>query len=255
MNPDGTMARTPQLAEFARRHGLKMLTVASLIQHRMRHERYVRRIAESPLRTAYGDFRMIAYASDVDSETHVALIRGELSGDPPALVRVHSHCLTGDVFAAASCDCHEILRSSLEAIAAENRGVLVYLHQTGRGFEIGPARDGSDASMSGAAAEGSGELPPILVHGRSLREMVYPDKGGTHRDSVLRGDDPRLHTRGPVQHESGIGAQILIDLGLKRIRVLTNHPRRLVALEGYGLEIAEQIPLRLPAAEHSHRRL
>jgi 3,4-dihydroxy 2-butanone 4-phosphate synthase/GTP cyclohydrolase II len=224
MNPDGTMARTPQLAEFASVHGLKMLTVASLIQHRMRHERCVRRIAESPLRTAYGDFRMIAYASDVDSETHVALVRGEPSGDPPALVRVHSHCLTGDVFAAASCDCHEIIRSSLEAIAAENRGVLVYLHQTGRGFGIGPVREDD-------------ELPPILMHGRSQR-----------------GDEPHVQARGPVQYESGIGAQILIDLGLKRIRVLTNHPRRLVALEGYGLEIAEQVPLCLPFREHSHQR-
>jgi 3,4-dihydroxy 2-butanone 4-phosphate synthase/GTP cyclohydrolase II len=232
MNPDGTMARTPQLAEFARQHGLKMLTVASLIQHRMRHERCVRRIAESPLRTAYGDFRMMAYSSGVDSETHVALVRGEPAGEPPALVRVHSHCLTGDVFAAASCDCHEIMRASLEAIAAENRGVLVYLHQTGRGFGIG------------SAPEGDGELPPILMHSRSQRD-----------------DDRNMQRRGPVQHESGIGAQILIDLGLKRIRVLTNHPRRLVALEGYGLEIAEQIPLRLPsrsspdsAHEPSHQR-
>jgi hypothetical protein len=123
MNPDGTMARTPQLAEFARLHGLKVLTVATLIQHRMRHERCVRRIAESPLRTAYGDFRMIAYSSGVDSETHVALVRGEPSGDPPALVRVHSHCLTGDVFSAASCDCHEIMRAA--ALASAHRRMEV----------------------------------------------------------------------------------------------------------------------------------
>jgi 3,4-dihydroxy 2-butanone 4-phosphate synthase/GTP cyclohydrolase II len=198
----------------------------------------------------------------VDSETHVALVSGEPSGDPPALVRVHSHCLTGDVFAAASCDCHDILRCSLEAIAAEDRGVLVYLHQTGRGFGIGPARDRSDPSMSsagisGMAAEGSGELPPILVHGRSLPEMVYSHRASDRNDvhNPLRGDEPSLQTRGPVQHESGIGAQILIDLGLKRIRVLTNHPRRLIALEGYGLEIVEQVPLRLPARAHSHQRV
>jgi 3,4-dihydroxy 2-butanone 4-phosphate synthase/GTP cyclohydrolase II len=249
MNPDGTMARTPQLAEFARQHGLKMLTVASLIQHRMRHERCVRRIAESPLRTAYGDFRMMAYSSGVDSETHVALVRGEPSGDPPALVRVHSHCLTGDVFAAARCDCHEIIRASLEAIAGENRGVLVYLHQTGRGFGIG------------SAPEGDGELPPILMHSRLQRDSDRREGGENDPRDAFRGGEPRLQTRGPVQYESGIGAQILIDLGVKRIRVLTNHPRRLVALEGYGLEIVEQVPLRLSsrsaldsAREPSHQR-
>jgi 3,4-dihydroxy 2-butanone 4-phosphate synthase/GTP cyclohydrolase II len=259
MNPDGTMARTPQLAEFARLHGLKVLTVATLIQHRMRHERCVRRIAESPLRTAYGDFRMIAYSSGVDSETHVALVRGEPSGDPPALVRVHSHCLTGDVFSAASCDCHEIMRASLQAIAAENRGVLVYLHQTGRGFGIGASPDGSDAGM-GVSPETPGDLPAILVHGRNLREISRGDisrRGGVETGvrHTTPGDEPRLQLRGPVQHESGIGAQILIDLGLKRIRVLTNHPRRLIALEGYGLEIVEQVPLRFTTQESSRQRL
>jgi len=216
MNPDGTMARTPQLVEFCRQHGMKMLTVASLIEYRMQHERYVRRIAESTLPTPFGDFRMIAYASDVDSELHVALVRGEPAGDPPALVRVHSQCLAGDVFGSAECDCHAILERSLEAIAAENRGVLVYLHHTGRGFRIG------------ATEEGSGELPPILLHARGQLDQ------DTGRQLL-------------VQHESGIGAQILIDLGLRRIRVLTNHPRRVVALEGYGLEIADQVPLNLPA--------
>ena len=135
MNDDGTMARLPQLAEFCGEHGLKLLTVAELIRYRMRHERYVRRVAETVLPTRYGDFRMIVFASDVDREQHVALIRGNLTGPPP-LVRVHSHCLTGDVFGSTACDCYEIVARSLAAIAREDRGVFVYLHQTCRGFAI-----------------------------------------------------------------------------------------------------------------------
>src|SRR5580704_12806748 len=138
MNDDGTMARLPQLAEFCGSHGLKLLTVAELIRYRMKNERYVRRVAETALPTRYGDFRMIVYASDVDREQHIALVRGDLSGGPP-LVRVHSHCLTGDVFASTECDCHEIIERSLEAIVGENRGVFVYLHHTGRGFGIDAA--------------------------------------------------------------------------------------------------------------------
>jgi 3,4-dihydroxy 2-butanone 4-phosphate synthase/GTP cyclohydrolase II len=153
MNDDGTMARIPQLIEFCRTHGLLLLTIADLIRYRMQNERYVKRIAEAILPTRYGDFRMIAYSSEVDHELHVALVRGELAGAPPPLVRVHSHCLTGDVFAAASCDCHEIIEQSLGAIAAEARGVFVYLHHTGRGFGIesstsAPARLGGPARRS-----------------------------------------------------------------------------------------------------------
>src|SRR5579863_10008127 len=212
MSDDGSMARLPQLAEFCRTHGLKLLTVAELIRYRMRHERYVRRVAETALPTRYGDFRMIVYASDVDREQHIALVRGNMSGGPP-LVRVHSHCLTGDVFASTECDCHEIIERSLEAIVEENRGVFVYLHHTGRGFGI----DG--------AAPAPGALPRIVYHSRGQLDM-----------DVAR---QRL-----LQHESGIGAQILIDLGLKSLRVLTNHPKKVVALEGYGLTITEQVPLR-----------
>ena len=130
MNDDGSMARLPQLAEFCREHGLKLLTVAELIRYRMRHERYVRRVAETVLATRYGDFRMIVFSSDVDREQHIALVRGDLSGPPP-LVRVHSHCLTGDVFGSSSCDCYEMVARSLEAIVREDRGVFVYLHHTG----------------------------------------------------------------------------------------------------------------------------
>jgi 3,4-dihydroxy 2-butanone 4-phosphate synthase/GTP cyclohydrolase II len=221
MHDDGTMARLPQLAEFCRKHGLKLLTVAELIRYRMRNERYVRRVAEAALPTRYGEFRMIAYASDVDREQHIALVRGELSGAPP-LVRVHSHCLTGDVFASTQCDCHEIIERSLEAIVAENRGVFVYLHHTGRGFGIE------------SAAPALGALPHILYHSR----------GQIDRDIARQ----RM-----IQHESGIGAQILIDLGLKNLRVLTNHPRKVVALEGYGLTIAEQVPVLSVSKKPTHQ--
>src|ERR1700692_692425 len=224
MNDDGTMARLPQLAEFCREHGLKLLTVAELIRYRMRHERYVRRVAETVLPTRYGDFRMIVFASDVDREQHVALIRGDLTGGPP-LVRVHSHCLTGDVFASTECDCHEIIERSLEAIVGENRGVFVYLHHTGRGFGID------------AAAPAPGALPRVVYHSREQLDM-----------DVAR---QRL-----LQHESGIGAQILIDLGLKSLRVLTTHPKKVVALEGYGLTITEQVPLRTSSSKkRTHQTL
>ncbi len=228
MNDDGTMARVPQLIEFCREHGLKVLTVASLISYRMQHERYVQRVAESPLSTAYGDFRMIVFTSEVDREQHIALVKGDLAAastvKPAPLVRVHSHCLTGDVFASTSCDCREIVARSLEAIAAEGRGVFVYLHHTGRGFAIDSA----------PAAPGS--LPNILYHKRDQLD----------RDAARQ----RM-----VQHESGIGAQVLRDLGLTDIRVLTNHPRKVVALEGYGITIAEQVSLPTGLGKITHQLL
>jgi 3,4-dihydroxy 2-butanone 4-phosphate synthase/GTP cyclohydrolase II len=223
MNDDGTMARVPQLIAFCRTHNLKLLTVAELIRYRMRNERYVRRVAEAALTTRYGNFRMIAYASDVDREQHIALVRGDLAGAPP-LVRVHSHCLTGDVFASTECDCHEIVERSLQAIVTEDRGVFVYLHHAGRGFAID------------AATPPVGALPHILYHSRNQLDQ-----------DIAR---QRL-----IQHESGIGAQILIDLGLKNLRVLTNHPRKVVALEGYGLTIAEQVPVLVPTKKHTHQSL
>jgi 3,4-dihydroxy 2-butanone 4-phosphate synthase/GTP cyclohydrolase II len=228
MNDDGTMARIPQLVEFCRLHSMKLLTVADLIRYRMQHERHVRRVAESVLTTRHGNFRMIAYSNDADHELHVALVRGELADaakSGPPLVRVHSHCLTGDVFGSTACDCHAVIERSLAAIAKEDRGVFVYLHHTGRGFQIEAPREAE-----------SGELPRIRYH---AREQVEHDLG-----------QQRL-----VQRESGIGAQILIDLGLCRIRVLTNHPRKVVALEGYGLEIAEQVPLAIDASKSSHQNL
>jgi len=233
MNDDGTMARIPQLTEFCKEHGLILVTVADVIRYRMQHERYVRRIAESVLPTRYGDFRMIAYSSDVDNEIHVALVRGGVQADAKTatadardlpLVRVHSHCLTGDVFGSTACDCHAMVQQSLKAIADAGRGVFVYLHHTGRGFQI-DKRAPEDAT-----------LPRILFHSR---EQIDQD----------------LSRQRMVQHESGIGAQILTDLGLQRIRVLTNHPRKVVALEGYGLEIADQVPFAIGSAKSGHQVL
>ena len=221
MNEDGTMARVPQLLEFCREHNLKMVTVADLIRYRMQHERYVRRVAEAVLPTRYGDFRMIAYASDVDHDQHVALVRGELAGTSPPLVRVHSHCLTGDVFGSVTCDCPDLVSKSLELIAKENRGVFLYLHHTGRGFTID-------------SPETPGALPKIHFHSRGQL-------------------DRELARQRMVQHESGIGAQILIDLGLKDIRVVTNHPKKVVALEGYGIRIADQVPLNLSSPKPTHQ--
>ena len=223
MNEDGTMARVPQLIEFCQGHNLKMLTVADLIRYRMAHERYVRRMAEAVLPTRYGNFRMIAYYSDVDRDQHVALVRGELEGPTPPLVRVHSHCLTGDVFGSVTCDCPELVAKSLELIAKENRGVFLYLHHTGRGFTI----DTPDTP---------GALPKIHFHTRGQL-------------------DREVARQRMVQHESGIGAQILIDLGLKDIRVVTNHPKKVVALEGYGIRIADQVPLNLSTPKPTHQLL
>ncbi len=223
MNEDGTMARVPQLMDFCKQHDIRMLTVADLIRYRMQHERYVRRVAEATLPTLFGDFRMIAYSSDVDHDQHIALVRGELEGATPALVRVHSHCLTGDVFGSTACDCAELVAQSLATIAKEDRGVFLYLHHTGRGFSV-------------ETPEELGALPQIHFHSR----------GQIDREPA------RLRM---VQHESGIGAQILIDLGLKDIRVLTNHPKKVVALEGYGIRIADQVPLRIEERRPTHQVL
>jgi 3,4-dihydroxy 2-butanone 4-phosphate synthase/GTP cyclohydrolase II len=192
-----------------------MLTVAELIRYRMRKERYVRRVGEALLPTPFGEFRMIAYESEVDGESHVALIRGQMpSGDAqqaaadPVLVRMHSHCLVGDVFGATWCGCHAMIESSLERIAREGRGALIYLHQTSKGFSV----------------EHTGEQSVLAFH-REVREPSLPD-----------------HQR-KTQREVGIGAQILADLNIHAIRLLTNHPRKVAALEGFDIEIVEQVPV------------
>jgi len=210
MNEDGTMARVPELREFCLHHGLKMISVAELIRYRLRHEKLVRRAGEGCMRTPFGEFRTIAYTSDLNPEYHLALVRGEVSGRERVLVRMHSRCLYGDVFESTDCDCGRLVRNSLRVIAEEGAGVLVYLHENGPGFRM--------------AAE-AGVPPRLVSHGRDFMHYQSPD-------------GQRL-----LQHEHGIGAQILSDLGLHTIRLLTNHPRRIVALEGFGIEIVDQTPV------------
>jgi 3,4-dihydroxy 2-butanone 4-phosphate synthase / GTP cyclohydrolase II len=210
MKEDGTMARVPDLIEFCKEHELKMLTVAELIRYRMQHERYVRRIGEGILPTRYGEFRLVAYESEVDGgESHVALLYGDAGeGDNPVLVRVHSHCLVGDVFGTTLCDCNAVLDHSMKMIADAGRGAIIYLHQTSKGFNV--------REMVGGSA---------LTFEHESRDARNPE-----------------HQR-RTQRQIGLGAQILSDLNLRRIRLLTNHPRRVPALEGFGIEIVEQVPI------------
>ena len=219
MNDDGTMARIPQLQEFGRLHGIRMITVADLIRYRLRTERYVRRIGESEVPTPYGVFRLIAYESEIDPEVHVALVMGDLTGAEPVLVRVHSHCMLGDVFGSTECNCRELIQKSMERIGQEGRGVLLYLHQTGKGFSLEKLASGETQ---------------VISHGRQFAQKSEP-----------------AHQR-RTQHESGIGAQILSDLQLRSVRLLTNHPRKVVALEGFGIQIVEQVPI--PTARAPVRR-
>ncbi len=217
MNDDGTMARVPDLQRFCSEHGLRMLTVAEMIRYRLRNERYIYRVAETMLPTRFGEFRMIAYESEVDGgESHLALVRGEVGeGDEPVLVRVHSHCVAGDVFGATSCDCQEVLDRSLALIAEAGRGALVYLHNTSKGFEI------------------DRRLTPhrIVLH----REARAREMHGTEEKTEER------HQR--VLRQVGLGGQILSDLNIRKIRLLSNTPTHVPALEGFGLEIVGQVPV------------
>jgi 3,4-dihydroxy 2-butanone 4-phosphate synthase/GTP cyclohydrolase II len=212
MRDDGTMARVPDLMEFCKTHNMRMLTVAELIRYRMQHERYVHRVGEAMVNTAHGEFRLIAYESEVDGgESHVALVRGDLeTGNEPVLVRMHSHCVMGDVFGSTACDCHATIAGSMQAISREGRGALIYLHQTSKGFSV----------------ERMGERTLLTFH----RDKTLPTLPESERKT---------------QREIGIGAQILSDLNLRRIRLLTNHPRKVAALEGFGIEIVEQVPVTL----------
>jgi len=212
MNEDGSMSRVPELERFCGRHGLKLVSVADLIRYRMEHERIIRRAAEGQLMNDLGQWRTISYSSSVDPETHLALVYGEVEGQDLALVRMHARCTYGDVFGSAECDCRRTLRRSMEMIVEHGSGVVVYLHQTGQGIrQIAPAEPG--------------QLPRLISHNKE--HMHYASPAGQKL----------------LQHESGLGAQILSDLGLRRIRLLTNHPRKIVGLEGFGIEIVEQRPL------------
>jgi 3,4-dihydroxy 2-butanone 4-phosphate synthase/GTP cyclohydrolase II len=217
MNKDGTMSRVPELTRFARKHKLLMITIADLIQYRMRTETLVRRAAAASLPTEYGEFRVVAYESLLDRETHVALIKGELGDGENVLVRVHSKCLTGDVFHSARCDCGPQLEAAMQRISEEGRGVLLYLNQEGRGIGL------------------TNKIRAYELQDQGLDTVEANERLGFKAD----------------QRDYGIGVQILKDLGVRSMRLLSNNPRKLVGIEGYQLSVAEWLPLEIPASDHT----
>ena len=221
MNDDGTMARLPQLRKFARKHHLKICTIEDLIQFRRTREKLVERIEVVKLPTDYGDFDLVLYRSRLDEQHHVALVRGDVAGKKNVLVRVHSECLTGDVFGSRRCDCGAQLHQAMCQIAKAGRGVIIYMRQEGRGIGLAPKIQAYKLQEQGYDTVEANEK---LGYGMDLREY-------------------------------GLGAQILVDLGLKTIRLLTNNPRKVVGLEGYGLKITEQVPIRIKPNPHNSRYL
>ena len=223
MKDDGTMARMPDLVAFARQHRLKIVTVADLIQYRLRHETLVRRAAEATLPTRDGgDFRAIVYENDIDHVDHVALVKGEISEDVEILVRVHSECLTGDAFGALRCDCGEQLRAAMKMIAEEGRGVILYMRQEGRGIGLK----------------------------NKIRAYELQDCEGL--DTVQANE--KLGFAADLR-DYGVGAQILVDLGVRRMRIITNNPGKRAGIEGYGLTIVERLPLEITPNEKNFEYL
>jgi 3,4-dihydroxy 2-butanone 4-phosphate synthase/GTP cyclohydrolase II len=220
INDDGTMARLPQLETFAADHGLHIITVKQIIAYRHRHERLITRVVETGLPTPAGEFRVTCYASTIDDRPYLALTMGELDAEP-TLVRVHSSCLTGDVFHSLRCDCGEQLHRAMEMIQEAGKGVLIYIDQEGRGIGLA----------------------------NKLRAYALQDAGAdTVEANELLGFPADLR-------DYGVGAQILADLGLKSLRLMTNNPRKIIGLEGYGLEIVEVVPIQMPANPHNARYL
>src|SRR5437016_4823854 len=221
MNEDGTMARVPELTKFAKRHGLLMITVADLIKYRTRTESLVRRVASAKMPTDYGDFRIYAFENTIDKQTHVALVKGEIGDGRDIMVRVHSQCLTGDVLHSVRCDCGAQRDAAMERIAEQGRGVLLYLHQEGRGIGLA----------------------------NKIRAYELQDEGF---DTVEANE--RLGFKAD-QRDYGVGVQILRELGVRSMRLLSNNPRKLVGIEGYGLSVTEWLPIEIPAQASTHRYL
>lgn len=219
MNDDGSMARLPQLEAFARKHNIKIISIADLIAYRRRHEKLITRVAEARIPTEYGEFDAIGYTSPYQPGEHVAFVMGDISGDDPVLVRVHSECLTGDVFGSLRCDCGPQLDKALKQIAAEGRGVLLYMRQEGRGIGL------------------HNKLKAYRLQEGGLDTVEANEALGFKED--LR--------------EYGIGAQILADLGLRRIRILTNNPKKMAGIESYGLDIVDQVPIEVPVNKYNRK--
>ncbi len=222
MDDDGSMARMPSLERFSAEHGIGICTVADLVEYRKRNEHFVKKAAETTIPTEFGgDFRMIAYENDLDNLTHIAMVKGDISTEEPVLVRVHSECMTGDIFGSQRCDCGQQLHKAMEMIDNSGCGVILYLRQEGRGIGL-------------------------------INKLKAYDLQAQGYDTVEANEELGFEAD---LRDYGIGAQMLTDLGIKRMKLLTNNPKKIVGLEGYGLTVEEQIPIEIEAGDHNHKYL